>query len=328
MIRWFLIACGCLSITACTSASDDPTAALAVPPTIVAPADPPDILAFTDFVEPLYVSSWDVADIRAHIESIRSRPHTVRSSGAITEVIEIVDGDARITTAGTNAADEARLGDFTVRVSGSAEWVSYGHVRAGAMAMQRFAVSTAGLDSDELLSDPDLANEPIVRRFAVERDLFTETAALETMWVPYERNPDSIFLASILDRATVDGVLDDALAAIIEPETELTSDALVVPLDSSSEFEVLTIPLDRSPAQLSTNTGWTLTIEPGVAGIDDIGAPPVNDIVTRNALLASTAVNNACIAATVEATAFVEDGIVRCVDPQPGPRVDAVGQAE
>ncbi len=300
MIRWFLIACGCLSITACTSASDDQTTFPTVAPTIVAPADPPDILAFTDFVEPLNVSSWDVADVRAHIESIRSRPHTIRSSGATTDVIEIVDADARITTMSANAADEATLGEFTVRVSGSAEWVSYGHVRD--------AMST--------------------QRFALERDLFIETAALETMWVPYERTADSTFLASMLDRAAIDELLDDALAAIIDTDTELTSEVLVLPLDSSSEFQVMTIPLDRSPAQLSTDTGWTLTIEPGVYDIDDVGPPMTNDVVTRNALLASTAVDDTCIASTIEATILVEDGIISCERPQPGPRVATIGKAE
>ena len=312
MIRWFLIACGCLSITACSSVADQTTSLPAVAPTIVAPADPPDILAFTDGVEPLNVASWDVEDVQAHVLSIRSRPHTIRSMGPVDDTIEVVDGDVRISTAGTNAVDAAPLGDFTIRVSNGREWVRYGHVRAATFARQQFAAAAAGFDIDELLADADLVDQPIVERFATERAFFAETSVLDTMWVPYERNDDSIFLASPLDHGAIGELLDVALAAIVEPRIELTTDALVIPLDASSDFAAMTIPLDRSPILLSATNGWSLTLEPGVTNIDTIGAPHANDILNRNVLLAFTQVQDSCITAAVEATALVESGIVTC----------------
>jgi|GEM_PF-6344221 len=285
MIRWFLIACGCLSITACSSVADESLSFPPVTPTIVAPAEPPDVLAFTDDIEPLNVSSWDVEGLRAHLTSIRSRPHTIRSMGPVDDTIEIVDGDARISTAGNNGVDAAPLDDFTIRVSQGREWVRYSHVRSGMIARPQFSS---------------------------ERAFFAQTADLDTMWVPYERDPDSIFLASSLDHGAIVELLDVALGAIVEPNIELTTNALVVPLDASSDFAVMTIPLDRSPIQLSATNGWSLTLEPGVTNIDTIGAPHANDIVNRHVLLAFTQVEDSCIAAVIEATAIVENGIVTC----------------
>ena len=326
MIRWFLIFFGCLSIAACAATIDEQSSSEPVSPTIVAPAQIPDVipdvLTFTDDVELLDVSDWTAADVVAHISSLRERPHTVRTTGVISDVLEIVDSDARITTVGTNPSGTVSLGEFTIRVSGSDEWVSYGHVRSGTLAVQQFSAATNGLDIDELLAEPGLANDPIVQRFATERALYAETAALENIWVPYERDESSIFLASTLDRNTVDDLLDDALASASVADFQVASGTVSVPLGNGTEFEQITIPLDRGPIGFSTSTQWSLTIEPGVVEIDSIGAPQPHDILTRELLLVTTAVEDVCITPLVEATAMVEGGIITCDAPQsvPNPR--------
>jgi len=265
-----------------------------------ADAAPPDRLAFAD---------WTVDDLIARLGTSLDSPARVAFSGNGGETLEI-DGESwRV--AGQH---------FVTRGQGTDEWVTFEQVAEGSRAIHEFAAASSGASMDELLNATDLSDEPILQQFLADRVILEQTSSLSTMWVPYDRDDDAFFMASVVHPGFVDRVLLDISAALAAADLAGSLDTTSTDDDFTTtipDTQYASVSVDRSGSRISvvSQGGWTLVITNGVEhDAEELGLPNVRDILTAKLLLTELSLPSGCATPVVEARSLVENGLVICQD--------------
>lgn len=271
-------------------------------------SQPPESLAFAD---------WTVNDLVDRLSTATNSPITVRFTGNGEETLEL-DGDQwRVVGPSRTPSSEAGP-TFATRGSGDEEWVTYGHVASGIRASQAFAAATLGASLDQLLAEPGADSDPIFQKFILDQAIVAETTDLTDTWVPYERNDESFFTATLLTPTLITDILTDVAVAVAD--ADVADELVTTSSESSLEADVpntdyTSVVVDGEQSITITSVGgWTIIVTNGIDDPSLLGAPGQPNVLTRELLLTATSVPAGCITPIVEAGSMVDNGLVSCND--------------